>query len=328
MIQGKQGVPLRSGRGGRRFKSCHSDQNLARSEISTATPSATPFYASLIARAIETPRGKWAATQVTRVLARLTARGRTSHDKHGNSHIRLPDCWGECVGKLRNFIVRVWYGIGSFVAGVVGFISMLPVLFGAGLLVWQIAQWLKSGEWPSVPTSDALTYVGIDYSRDVVWPNLVGVQKLFNFFLDMPLCLTSFFVLGYLSVLLNEWLYKNVYVALWPPTHRPRRLRGLMTNSGGRPSRRGAANARAAGERAVLAELYRRWADHRRVRLRNVHGAIPSRSVRNGHIRRRHRLRCLARRSRLPLHPCRDVTRASLNPSIIRERSKVRNLNR
>jgi hypothetical protein len=126
------------------------------------------------------------------------------------------------VDKLWEFVVRVWYGLGSLVAGIVGFISMSPILFGAGVLVWQIAHWLTSGEWRSVPTSDALTYVGIHYSRDVVWPNLVGVQKLFNFFLDMPLCLTSFFVLGYLSVLLNEWLYKNVYVALWPPTHRPR----------------------------------------------------------------------------------------------------------
>jgi hypothetical protein len=58
---------------------------------------------------------------------------------------------------------------------------------------------LKSGEWHPVPTSDALTYFGIHYSREVVWPNLVGVQKLFNGFLDMPLCLTSFFVFGFLS---------------------------------------------------------------------------------------------------------------------------------
>jgi hypothetical protein len=56
MIQGKQGVPLRSGRGGRRFKSCHSDQNLA--HFGEAHPTVSPTVCGLhqsIALAHATP---------------------------------------------------------------------------------------------------------------------------------------------------------------------------------------------------------------------------------------------------------------------------------
>jgi hypothetical protein len=120
--------------------------------------------------------------------------------------------------KLRGFIIRVWYAFGRFVAGVVGFILLLLFLTGLGVFLWQIGHWLKSREWPPMPVSDVFPFFGIHYSRDVLWPDLVGVQKLVNAFLDMPLSFASFFFFWFLS---GDWLRKNLYNVLWPPRHGP-----------------------------------------------------------------------------------------------------------
>jgi hypothetical protein len=62
------------------------------------------------------------------------------------------------------------------------------VLFGPGVLCWQVYQWLKTGKWSPVPVSWALEYAGFQYPY-LEWR---GVQKIVDAFLDLPLSVVSF----------------------------------------------------------------------------------------------------------------------------------------
>src|SRR6266478_7683057 len=90
-----------------------------------------------------------------------------------------------------------------------GQLAVIPLLFiiaaiffGPALVCWQIYYWLKSGAWFPIPVSKALEYMQWPY------PNLEwrGVQKILDYFLDLPLSAViwllamSLFALGIIVV--------------------------------------------------------------------------------------------------------------------------------
>jgi hypothetical protein len=74
------------------------------------------------------------------------------------------------------------------IAGVISLVIWGGLLFGPGVLCWQILQWLKNGQWSPVPVSKALDYVELPYP-DLEWQ---GVQKILDNLLDLPLSVVSF----------------------------------------------------------------------------------------------------------------------------------------
>jgi hypothetical protein len=66
----------------------------------------------------------------------------------------------------------------------------LPVLIGPGIVVWQIYTWLQTAKWRLVPVSDALIFFGIPQPR-FDW---LGLQKIADWVLDLPLSVTAFVV--------------------------------------------------------------------------------------------------------------------------------------
>jgi hypothetical protein len=66
----------------------------------------------------------------------------------------------------------------------------LPVFIGPGIVVWQIYTWLQTAKWRPVPVSDALTLFEIPHPR-FDW---LGLQKIADWVLDLPLSVTAFLV--------------------------------------------------------------------------------------------------------------------------------------
>jgi hypothetical protein len=64
----------------------------------------------------------------------------------------------------------------------------LPVLIGPGIILWQLYTWLQTAKWRPVPVSDALKLFEIPYPR-FGW---LGLQKIADWFLDLPLSVTAF----------------------------------------------------------------------------------------------------------------------------------------
>ena len=69
---------------------------------------------------------------------------------------------------------------------------MLPVLalvlLSIGIPAAQALVWLKTGEWPSLPLSRAFVYFGWSLP-EFDW---IGVQKIANYALDLPVALWAF----------------------------------------------------------------------------------------------------------------------------------------
>jgi hypothetical protein len=91
-----------------------------------------------------------------------------------------------------------------------GFLSILalPVLFGPGIVVWQIITWLRTARWKPVPVADVLAFFDIPYPR-FQW---LGIQKITDSVLDLPLSVASFavWIMVFVSALVfSEELRRN-----------------------------------------------------------------------------------------------------------------------
>ena len=81
---------------------------------------------------------------------------------------------------------------------------LLPVLTGPCIIVWQIYNWLKFGEWVPVEVRDLF------FRFDSAQTNWLGVNKIINYFFSSPASVFCI-VVGFLYVFVLSLSVRNLW---------------------------------------------------------------------------------------------------------------------
>ena len=80
-------------------------------------------------------------------------------------------------------------------------IGLLSMLITPGIWAYQIIYWLRSGDWFPISLADGLHGIGLGVPR-FAW---VGVQKISDFVMELPLSIMIFFAILGLMFVVVEW---------------------------------------------------------------------------------------------------------------------------
>jgi uncharacterized protein (DUF2235 family) len=97
-----------------------------------------------------------------------------------------------------------------FISCIALLILTAALLAGSGTLIYQIGNWLASGSWPTVELSAVLSCIR------QIGPHWVGLQKIWNWILALPLFLVFYlvgFVIFWLLGILSAKLYRKAAAA-------------------------------------------------------------------------------------------------------------------
>jgi hypothetical protein len=80
-------------------------------------------------------------------------------------------------------------------------IGLLAMFITPGIWAYQIIYWLRSGDWFPISIADGLHWIGIREPR-FAW---MGVQKISDFVMDLPLSIMIFFAILGIMFAIVEW---------------------------------------------------------------------------------------------------------------------------
>lgn len=94
----------------------------------------------------------------------------------------------------------------DYIAKAIGSVILSLPIAGLGTFLWQVYNWLKTGEWVSISVIDFLLWTGLDANWLHQPQSWIGVWKIFDW---MPLSLGC--VVLSVSLLLTVILYLIIF---------------------------------------------------------------------------------------------------------------------
>jgi hypothetical protein len=81
-------------------------------------------------------------------------------------------------------------------------VFIISVIVGICFVIWQIHNWAKTGAWISLPLSTAFRYYGYDLDSVYNPQNWIGLAKIAQWLLKLPISLCIPIIVGGISYLL------------------------------------------------------------------------------------------------------------------------------